>query len=73
MEATIDARELDESQALAWMSSVNSVRLVLGTLLDVSEELDIDGLPDDDPDIHSYALYAYLSMLLEELVTAVGP
>ena len=72
VESTLDARELDEGQAMAWMSAVNSVRLVLGTLLDVSEELDIDGLPDDDPDIQSYALYAYLSMLLEELVQAAG-
>ena len=72
VEATLDARELDEAQAQAWMSSVNSVRLVLGTLLDVSEELEIDALPDDDPDIQTYALYAYLSLLLEELVAAVG-
>ena len=35
------------------MTSVNSVRLVLGTMLDVSEELEIEGVPDDDPDIHS--------------------
>ena len=25
----------------------------------------IDALPDDDPDIQTYALYAYLSLLLE--------
>ena len=27
-------------------------------------------LGDDDPDVQAYALYAYLSMLLEELVAA---
>ena len=72
VEASIDARELDEAQAMAWMMSVNTVRLVLGTLLDVSEELDIAEVPDDHPDVHSYALYAYLSMLLEELLAAVN-
>ena len=53
---------------MAWLQSINSVRLVLGTLLDVSEELQIQDLPDDHPEIESYALYAYLSMLLDELV-----
>jgi hypothetical protein len=72
VEASIDARELDEAQAMAWMMSLNTVRLVLGTLLDVSEELDIAEVPDDHPDVHSYALYAYLSMLLEELLAAVN-
>ena len=57
---------------MAWMTSVNRVRLVLGTMLDVSEDLDVHGVPDDDPDIHSYALYAYLSLLLEELTEAVN-
>ena len=60
VEASIDAKELDEQQLMSWMDAVNNVRLVLGTMLDVSEELEIGVLPDDDPDIHSYALYAYL-------------
>lgn len=72
VEASLDAKDLDEGEAVAWMMAVNSVRLVLGTMLDVSEEMDIEGLPDDDPDIHSYALYAYLSLLLEELTEAVN-
>ena len=72
VEASLDAKELDEAQAVAWMTSVNTVRLVLGTMLDVSEELEIEGVPDDDPDIHSYALYAYLSLLLEELTDVVN-
>jgi hypothetical protein len=72
VEASLDARELDEGQAIAWMTSLNSVRLVLGTMLDVSEDLDVQGVPDDHPDIHSYALYAYLSLLLEELTEAVN-
>ncbi len=68
VESTLDTKVLTEEQAVAWLQSINSVRLVLGTLLDVSEELQIQDLPDDHPEIESYALYAYLSMLLDELV-----
>ncbi len=65
--ASIDKSELTEGELLGWMQSVNSVRLVLGTMLDVSE----DGGRDetDDP---GYGLYAYLSGLLEELVAALS-
>jgi hypothetical protein len=73
IESTIGARELTEEQAVAWLQSINSVRLVLGSLLDVSEELDIDSLPDDQPEIEGYVLYGYLSMLLDELVGALNP
>jgi uncharacterized protein DUF2017 len=73
IESTIGARELTEEQAVAWLQSINSVRLVLGSLLDVSEELDIDSLPDDQPEIEGYVLYGYLSMLLDELVGALSP
>ena len=48
------------------------MRLVLGSLLDVSEELDINALPDDHPEIEGYVLYGYLSMLLDELVAALS-
>jgi hypothetical protein len=47
------------------------VRLVLGTLLDVDEYLDLDDVPDDDPEIQGYAIYSYLSALLDELVQAL--
>ena len=73
VETSLDATELSEEQLVAWMSAVNSVRLVLGTLLDVSEELDIGRLPDATPDIESYALYAYLSNLLGDMVDALNP
>ena len=73
VEASLDATEVTEQELLAWMGSVNSLRLVLGTLLDVSEELDVGGVPDDIPDVESYALYAYLSSLLGEIVDALDP
>ena len=72
IESTIGSRELTEEAAVAWLQSINSVRLVLGSLLDVSEELDINSLPDDHPEIEGYVLYGYLSMLLDELVRALS-
>ena len=73
VEESLDASELTEEQLVAWMNAVNSVRLVLGTLLDVSEELDIGRMPDETPDVESYALYAYLSNLLGDMVDALNP
>jgi len=67
VEASLDRNELSEGELLSWMQSLNSVRLVLGTLLDVSE----DGI-DADADDPGYALYGYLSALLEEMVHAIG-
>jgi len=70
VEQSLDARELTREQALAWMSAINAVRLVLGTLLDVSEQMDLSTLGPDDPDLPAYASYDFLSHLLDELVSA---
>jgi hypothetical protein len=72
VDESLDARQLTEAELVAWMQSVNSIRLVLGTLLDISEDLELDELPADDPNLPDYALYGYLSMLLDEIVTALS-
>jgi hypothetical protein len=69
VEATIGAEELTPEQLTAWMQAVNSLRLVLGTMLDVDEGDPFDVDPDD-PDAQQYMLYGYLGMLLEEIVQA---
>jgi hypothetical protein len=69
VEATIGAEELTLEQLTAWMQAVNSLRLVLGTMLDVDEGDPFDVDPDD-PDAQQYMLYGYLGMLLEEIVQA---
>jgi len=58
---------LDEGQLLAFMQSVNAVRLVLGTLLDVGE--DDEPSADDAPEQH---LYGYLSWVLDASVRALS-
>ena len=51
------------------MQAVNSVRLVLGTLLDVTEDDDVDP-PDELVDTAEYHLYGYLSWVLDSSVRA---
>lgn len=61
MAETAQADTLSESELTDWLSAVGSLRLVLGTRLDVSEEMDA---PDpDDPSAPEYALYELLGQL----------
>jgi hypothetical protein len=69
VEATIEAEELSLDQLTAWMHAVNSLRLVLGTMLDVDEGDPFDVDPDE-PEAQQHMLYGYLGMLLEEIVQA---
>ncbi|WP_051324612.1 DUF2017 family protein [Candidatus Solirubrobacter pratensis] len=69
VETTLTADELTPEQLTAWMQALNSLRLVLGTMLDVDEGDPFDVDPDD-PDAQQYMLYGYLGMLLEEIVQA---
>ena len=70
----------DEAQLLAFMQSVNGVRLVLGTLLGVTDDHPRDGdFGDDGVDDETGALaperhlYAFLSWLLDSAVAALSP
>jgi hypothetical protein len=72
--SVIDAGEasIDEGQLTAFMQSINSVRLVLGTLLDVTDDPDAEVVTEHD-DTAEYQLYGYLSWLLEWTVRALSP
>ncbi len=65
---SIDAESIDLDTADAWMSTINQVRLVLGTRLDVGE--DDDPIDPDDPDAQPRMLYQLFSYLLDELTDA---
>jgi hypothetical protein len=71
VEASLDAELLDPDAAGAWMRSLNALRLVLGTRLDVTED-DDRGIEPDDPDAPARALYYFLSNLVDELVDALA-
>jgi hypothetical protein len=68
MEATIDARRINEDQLVAWLAALNDIRLTVGTRLDVTEELDPEAIPDTHPQAQLYALYFYLGWLEEQVV-----
>ena len=70
MERTLDATRLDEEQLLAWLGAMNDLRLVLGTRLDVTE--DMEDVPDDDPRAPAFALYYFLGWLEEQAVEALS-
>lgn len=60
---------LDEAGLIAFMQSINSLRLVLGTMLGVTDDADAEVEPERE-DSAEYHLYSYLSWLLEWSVRA---
>lgn len=72
LEETVEQDRLSEEQAHGWLSALNSLRLVLGTQLDVTEDMEEELLHGGDPRAPGFALYGYLSWLLNELVEALA-
>jgi hypothetical protein len=48
------------------------LRLVLGTMLDVTEDSDPDDVDEDDPYVGEHHLYSFLSWLLDWAVQAMS-
>lgn len=66
----VEAETLTEGELEQWLAALEVLRLVLGTKLDVSEDMaDID---PGDPRAPGLTMYAYLSMLQEEIVSALS-
>jgi hypothetical protein len=72
MRETLELHTLDPDQADAWLRALNDLRLVLGTRLDVNEEIDWEAVDLQDPRGRDLAVYGYLSWLQEQLVEALG-
>jgi Domain of unknown function (DUF2017) len=70
---TLDKQVLSTEEADAWLRALNDLRLVLGTRLEVSEDLDFEHFDLREPRGRDLAVYAYLSWLQEQLVDALGP
>jgi hypothetical protein len=64
---------LGEGDITRLMLTVNSLRLVLGTLLDVTEDDAEPELDEDDPVSAQWNLYGWLGWLLEWIVEAQAP
>jgi hypothetical protein len=72
MEETIDAERLDEDQLVGWLGALNDLRLVLGTRLDVTEDMYDEEMEPSDPRAPAFALYSYLGWLQEQAVAALS-
>lgn len=64
------AETVEESDLEQWMGALEVLRLVLGTQLEVTE--DMTELHPDDPRAPGFALYAYLSMVQDQVVDALA-
>jgi Domain of unknown function (DUF2017) len=62
------AASLEEDAANAWLAVLNDARLVLGTRLDVKDDVEHQPLPLEHPDAPQHNLYVYLSSLEWALV-----
>jgi len=58
-------------EAEAWLSALNDVRLALGTVLEVTEDMP-DEMPPSDPRRPHMAVYHWLTYVQESLVHAVS-
>ena len=60
---------LDEAETVAFLQSINAVRLVLGTMLGITDDESADAA--DETDSPEHHLYDFLSWLLEWTVRAL--
>ena len=61
---------MTSAQLHAFMTVLNNLRLVLGTLLDVGEDDFEDDIDENDPAFGQWQLYGYLGWLLEWTISA---
>ena len=67
---SVDADLLTAEELTAWMQAINSLRLILGTMLDITEDDQEPAFDPSDPEARTMALYGYLGGLLDEIVNA---
>ena len=72
VEATLYDEQVNDQQLTAWMAAINDVRLVLGTLLGVTEEMDHASLDDKDPNFGGFLLYDQLTFVLGEIIEVLA-
>ena len=69
---TVDRDRLSAVEADTWLRALNDLRLVLGTRLDVQEDTFATEPDLSDPRGHALAVYAYLSWIQEQLISALS-
>ena len=64
---------LDRTQADAWLGTLNDLRLVLGTRLEVTDDPLEQPLPQDEELAHALQVYGWLGWLQESLLDVLDP
>jgi hypothetical protein len=72
VQATLGQDRLSEEELQAWVGVCNDLRLVLGTLLDVSEDRDVLDVDPSSADVPQRVLYLLLSEIVDEGVSALA-
>ncbi len=72
VESQLEATHLDEEQLGQWLQAINSIRLVVGTRLDVSEDDNPFDVADDDADRDLWIIYHLLTEMLATVVDALS-
>jgi hypothetical protein len=70
VEQSLDKDLLTLEELTAWMQAINSLRLILGTMLDITEDGQEPVWDPKAPSAQTVALYGYLGGLLDEIVEA---
>jgi len=70
MAGTAEAEVLTDAELSAWLSAIGAMRLVLGTRLDVSE--DMGEIDPDDPNAHDRLVYEVLTVILGSIIAAMS-
>jgi hypothetical protein len=70
VERTLDRETATAEELHQWLQAINALRLVLGTMLDVSEEP--QPVEPDDPDFADRQLYDVLTYVLYAILEALG-
>jgi hypothetical protein len=68
---TADATRLTEDEALAWLTTLNDIRLVIGVRLGVTEESDDEDFQGEDR--QRWDLYRFLTWLVASIVEVLEP
>lgn len=71
VESAMERDVVNEDELAGLMRSINAIRLVLGTLLDLDDDSDPAPVDDDDPLYAERQLYLWLSWVLEHVVEAL--
>ena len=70
VEQSLEKELLTLEELTAWMQAVNSLRLILGTMLEITEDGQEPVWDPNAPNAQTVALYGYLGGLLDEIVEA---